>query len=148
MAKLDRDGGGGATGFKLTNEAGRFLALWMCYEDVIRVADLKIRETRSARVRREVQLGDQQLMTVTEYMHPRLQEVCETLPAPIGRFILNRPGLSKPLNRFFRKGSAMSCGAEGAVANSFKEKLFLSNTKKFTFYCKFTLVGMSCRMKV
>ncbi len=35
IANLDR----AADGYKLTIETGRFLALWMCYEDVIRVAD-------------------------------------------------------------------------------------------------------------
>jgi len=35
-----------ADGYKLTIETGRFLALWMCYEDVIRVADLKTRGSR------------------------------------------------------------------------------------------------------
>ena len=32
-------------------ETGRFLALWMCYEDVIRVADLKTRPSRFERIR-------------------------------------------------------------------------------------------------
>ncbi|MBB5685995.1 indolepyruvate oxidoreductase subunit beta family protein [Sphingobium boeckii] len=90
--------------FLLSAEAARHLALWMSYEDTIRVADLKIRASRVARVRDEVRVTEDQLLGVTEFMHPRLQEVCETLPASIGRFILGRPGLSKPLNRFFRKG--------------------------------------------
>lgn len=94
----------GAGDYQLSREAGRYLALWMAYEDTIRVADLKIRETRSARVRREVQLGDQQLMTVTEYMHPRLQEVCETMPKAIGRAILSRPGLVRRLQPLFASG--------------------------------------------
>src|SRR6266571_4138306 len=45
---------GAADGYKLTIETGRFLALWMCYEDVIRVADLKTRRSRFERVRGEV----------------------------------------------------------------------------------------------
>ena len=40
---------------KLTSETGRFLALWMSYEDLIRVADLKSRFSRFERVRAEVQ---------------------------------------------------------------------------------------------
>ena len=88
----------------LTAAAARHLALWMAYEDTIRVADLKIRASRSARVEREVRLAPGQLLAVTEYMHPRLQEVCETMPAPLGRFILRSAGLRGRLEPLFSKG--------------------------------------------
>ena len=94
----------GRDGRKLSVEAARYLALWMGYEDTIRVADLKIRQTRLQRVEQEVQLKDDQTLRVTEYMHPRLQEVCETMPAAIGRAILARPRLRAWLEPFFRKG--------------------------------------------
>ena len=93
-----------AAPYELTAEAARHLALWMSYEDTIRVADLKIRSSRVARVRGEVRVGEGQLLGVTEFMHPRLQEVCETLPAGLGRAILARPGLRRTLDRFFQKG--------------------------------------------
>jgi indolepyruvate ferredoxin oxidoreductase beta subunit len=76
----------------------------MAYEDTIRVADLKIRATRSARVRNEVGVNETQVMSVTEYMHPRLQEVCETLPASIGSAILRSRSLRAMLERRFQKG--------------------------------------------
>jgi indolepyruvate ferredoxin oxidoreductase beta subunit len=91
-------------GAPLTVAAARHLALWMAYEDTIRVADLKVRASRSARVEREVRLAPGQVMAVTEYMHPRLREVCETLPASLGDIILRSPGLSRSLERFFTKG--------------------------------------------
>ena len=94
----------GTDNHKLTAETARGLALWMSYEDTIRVADLKTRDTRLARVRNEVKAGDAELLRVTEYMHPRLQEVCETLPAGLGRFILSSPALRGLLERFFQKG--------------------------------------------
>ena len=51
VAAIDRDGA-------LTAEAARYLALWMSYEDVIRVADLKTRPERFAKVRsRDVRRG-------------------------------------------------------------------------------------------
>jgi indolepyruvate ferredoxin oxidoreductase beta subunit len=37
-----------------------------------------------------------QLVAIDEYLHPRLQEICETLPAPIGRW-LERPGWARRL---------------------------------------------------
>lgn len=90
--------------FALTSEAARHLALWMSYEDTIRVADLKTRETRIARVRGEVRAGPDQLLSVTEFMHPRLEEICETLPAGLGRAILASPRLRRLLDPLFRKG--------------------------------------------
>jgi len=98
VAKLDHPP------FTLTAEAARHLALWMSYEDTIRVADLKTRETRIARVRGEVRAGPDQLLSVTEFMHPRLDEICETLPAGLGRAILASPRLRRMLDPLFRKG--------------------------------------------
>ncbi|MES2496104.1 MAG: indolepyruvate oxidoreductase subunit beta family protein [Pseudomonadota bacterium] len=98
IARLD------AAPAEITAETARHLALWMSYEDTIRVADLKSRATRFDRVRSEVKAGDDQLLGITEFMHPRLQEVCETLPAGLGRAILKSPRLSKGLNIFFRSG--------------------------------------------
>ena len=74
--------------FDLTKEAARHLALWMAYEDTIRVADIKVRASRLARVQAEVQARPEQVFTLTEFMHPRLQEVAETLPAWLGRRLL------------------------------------------------------------
>lgn len=94
----------GASDWCLTSETARHLALWMAYEDTIRVADLKVRATRSARVEREVGLKSDQVISVTEYMHPRLQEVCETLPSWVGRTILGSPLLRRLLRPLFAKG--------------------------------------------
>lgn len=88
----------------LTSETARHLALWMSYEDTIRVADLKIRASRITRVRSEVQAADDQIMDVIEYMHPRLQEIGETLPASIGRLLMGNGSLAKMLAPFFQQG--------------------------------------------
>jgi indolepyruvate ferredoxin oxidoreductase, beta subunit len=84
VMKLDRDQGGAATGYKLTNELGRFLALWMCYEDVIRVADLKSRKSRFERVRKEVMAKPDEPVHVTEYLKPGVEEVAAILPPGLG----------------------------------------------------------------
>lgn len=75
---------------ELLRETARHLALWMSYEDTIRVAQLKIRSSRFQRVRGEVRSTSEQVLEIEEYMHPRVEEVCETLPAGIGRW-LSRP---------------------------------------------------------
>ena len=54
----------------------------MAYEDTIRVAELKIRPSRFARVRDEVRVNDDQILEIAEFMHPRTQEIADTLPAP------------------------------------------------------------------
>ena len=88
----------------LLTEAARHLALWMSYEDTIRVAALKVRASRFTRVRGEVKAKDDQIVQLTEYMHPRLEEICETMPASLGRYILANEGLSRRLKPFFTKG--------------------------------------------
>ncbi len=101
IAKLDRDGGGGSTGYKLTNEAGRFLALWMAYEDVIRVADLKSRKARFERVRTEVQAKPGEPVHIVEYLKPGVDEVAALLPRGLsGRLShwAHRRGLTHKLN--------------------------------------------------
>jgi indolepyruvate ferredoxin oxidoreductase beta subunit len=80
----------------LMAESARHLALWMTYEDTIRVAALKTRATRFARVHGEVRADARQVVAIDEYLHPRLQEICETLPAGIGRW-LERPGWPRRL---------------------------------------------------
>ena len=72
----------------MLEETARHLALWMSYEDTIRVADLKTRDSRFERVRGEVRATDQQLLAIDEYLHPRLQEIADTLPAGLGRWLL------------------------------------------------------------
>jgi len=75
---LDRD-----PELRLTQATGRYLALWMCYEDVIRVADLKIRASRLARVREEVGAKPDEPVRVTEFMKPGIEEVAAILPRPL-----------------------------------------------------------------
>ena len=74
--------------YKLTSETGRFLALWMCYEDVIRVADLKSRKSRFERVRKEVQAKTDEPVHIIEYLKPGVEEMAALLPGPLSRGLL------------------------------------------------------------
>jgi indolepyruvate ferredoxin oxidoreductase beta subunit len=76
---------------RLTRETARYLALAMAYEDTIRVAELKTRRDRFERVHGEIGARDGQVVEIAEYLHPRLQEVAESLPASLGRFVLHNP---------------------------------------------------------
>ncbi|RZI41121.1 indolepyruvate oxidoreductase subunit beta family protein [Herbaspirillum sp. HC18] len=77
---IDREAGGAEHGYKLTRETGRLLALWMSYEDLIRVADLKTRKSRFERLRAETGAGPDDVVTTTEYLKPGLDEICSVLP--------------------------------------------------------------------
>jgi len=73
---------------KLVGEAGRHLALWMSYEDIIRVADLKTRASRFERVRREVGAREGEPVVVIDYLKPGVEEVASLLPPALGRRLL------------------------------------------------------------
>ncbi|MGZ8310463.1 MAG: indolepyruvate oxidoreductase subunit beta family protein [Allosphingosinicella sp.] len=88
VARADAELGGEHMGGALTATAARHLALWMAFEDVIRVGDLKTRAGRLRRVREEAQLDVGQIAEVTEFMHPRFEELCDTLPASTGERLL------------------------------------------------------------
>jgi indolepyruvate ferredoxin oxidoreductase beta subunit len=85
IARIERDAGN--LDFALTQETGRYLALWMSYEDVIRVADLKTRAGRRSRIRREVRAKDSDIVRVADFLKPGLEEFCSVLPAGLGRSI-------------------------------------------------------------
>jgi len=93
-----------AEDFALTRETARALALWMSYEDVMRVAQRKVRTSRMEKVRAEVNAGPGQLLHVTEYMHPRWQEVCDTLPAGIGARLARGGIIRRLFAPLFEKG--------------------------------------------
>jgi len=104
MLQSDRHAGGQAHGFALTSEAARQTAVAMAYDDVIRVADLKIRSSRFDRVRKETGTNDTQVLYTTEFMHPRVDEVVGTLPRALGSWIESSPRLAAALDRVINKG--------------------------------------------
>jgi len=75
--------------FTLTGETGRHLALWMSYEDVIRVADLKTRADRFDRIRSEVGAKPDEPVRVVEFLKPGLDEACAVLPPWLARRLLS-----------------------------------------------------------
>lgn len=94
IAALDARVGKAAAG-ALTDATARGLALWMTFEDTIRVADLKTRSTRFERVRAEVRAAPGQLIGITEFMRPRVAEIAGTLPARLGSWVLRSPNVCR-----------------------------------------------------
>ena len=88
----------------LADTTARHLALWMSYEDTARVAALKTRASRFERVRVEKRVQSDQVLAIHEYLHPRLQEICETLPAGIGRWLMNSGAPRRLVEHFTQKG--------------------------------------------
>jgi indolepyruvate ferredoxin oxidoreductase, beta subunit len=72
----------------LAAEVARHLALWMCYEDIIRVADLKTRASRFERVRREVGAKDGEPVVVIDYLKPGVEEFASVLPPALGERLI------------------------------------------------------------
>jgi indolepyruvate ferredoxin oxidoreductase beta subunit len=92
----------------LLRETARHLALWMSYEDTVRVADLKTRGSRFARVQTEVGLQADQQIAIHEFMHPRLEEICDTLPAGLGRWLAKPHAVHRLVAHFTREGRTVS----------------------------------------
>ena len=88
---------GGQDSYGLTEETARWLALWMAFEDIPRVAQLKCRPAREAEIREEVRAAAGQYIQVTEFFHPRVEEVAALLPKTWGQRLLNSDLLTKVL---------------------------------------------------
>jgi len=83
-------------------EAARHLALWMTYEDVIRVADLKSRRSRVERIRDESRAREGEIVRVVEYLKPGVDELASVLPESLGKRLRDwaiRNGRLETLNR-------------------------------------------------
>jgi indolepyruvate ferredoxin oxidoreductase beta subunit len=81
-------------GHALTIEAARWIAVAMSYDDVIRVADLKTRAERAARLRHEVGASVDDVVGSEEYFHPRLPEVLGVLPRGLASWFDASPRLT------------------------------------------------------
>ncbi|MEW6689151.1 MAG: DUF6537 domain-containing protein, partial [Pseudomonadota bacterium] len=74
---------------RLLSEIARQLALWMSYEDIIRVADLKTRASRFERVRREVGAKEGEPVVVIDYLKPGVEEFASILPHFLGEKLIS-----------------------------------------------------------
>ena len=100
IAAQEARSGAGTGSCALLEATARSLALWMTFEDTIRVADLKTRASRFERVREEVRAEPGQLFGITEFMKPRVEEIAGTLPAAFGRWVLGSPRLKRWVRRW------------------------------------------------
>ena len=113
LARLEIERQCGDGSGRLLEETARQLALAMAYEDTIRVAELKIRASRFARVREEAQIADGQILEIAEFFHPRTQEIADTLPAGLGRWLLRTGWARALLDRATRRGRIIKTTSVG-----------------------------------
>lgn len=81
-----------------TVAAAKYVARAMAFDDVIRVAALKTQPSRAARVERE--MGGQ-VIGLTEFMHPRMEELLGLLPRRLGEAVERHTRLVALLERLF-----------------------------------------------
>jgi indolepyruvate ferredoxin oxidoreductase beta subunit len=72
----------------VTAEATRWLALWMAFDDIIRVADLKSRASRWDRVTQEVKAKEGDVLKVYDHFKPGVPELAALLPQSLANRLL------------------------------------------------------------
>ena len=81
---------GASNGLALTREAARYLALWMAFDDVVRVAALKSSASRFARVRDEVGATDGDVVRIYDHLRPGVPELAGLLPKALAARLIAR----------------------------------------------------------
>jgi indolepyruvate ferredoxin oxidoreductase beta subunit len=74
--------------YTITREMARWLALWMAFDDIIRVADLKSRASRWQRVKGEVKAQDADLLRVYDHFKPGVPEFAAMLPTTLATTVI------------------------------------------------------------
>lgn len=93
-----------ARGWLLTREAAKYLANAMAYDDLIRIADLKTRRARFDRIGREMGVEGGNLLELTEFFHPRAEEIVGMMPARMGARWRDNGRRMALLDRWFNRG--------------------------------------------
>jgi len=75
-------------GHAASRHTARWLALWMAFDDIVRVADLKSRASRWQRVAAEVKLQPGELLRVYDHFKPGLPELAALLPNALAKPLL------------------------------------------------------------
>jgi indolepyruvate ferredoxin oxidoreductase, beta subunit len=111
----------------LLRETARHLALWMSYEDAIRVADLKTRRSRFSRVLNEARVSGEQVLQINEFLYPRVEEFTDIMPARLGSWALRTNWVKGLLNRFAGKGKVL----QTTSLSGFLQLYFIACLRRF-----------------
>ncbi|HUG24806.1 indolepyruvate oxidoreductase subunit beta family protein [Piscinibacter sp.] len=77
-----------ANSFSTTREMARWLALWMAFDDIVRVADLKLRASRRQRIAVEAKARDGDILKIWDHFKPGVPEFVGLLPAALARALV------------------------------------------------------------
>ena len=66
----------------------RRLSLWMTYEDIPRVAQLKIKPERFIKIKEEIKIKNNQILMVQDIFKPGINEIGAMFPRKIGQFFI------------------------------------------------------------
>ena len=91
-------------GYIFSIALAKYLANAMAYDDIIKVADLKTRGQRLGRIHAEMRVEGEQHLQLTEYFHPRAEEITSLLPQKMGARIRASQKWQNRLNKWFGKG--------------------------------------------
>jgi len=105
FAEIEPDAAGDA---RLTREAARHIALWMCYQDTIQVALQKTRRARMERVRQEAKAKPNQVLEVHEFLHPQIDEITDTLPTALGAGLRRSKTFQRMVHKVTHKGMILN----------------------------------------
>ena len=122
---VDQQFGDGS--FSLLRESARYLALWMSYEDAVRVADLKIRRARFERVRQDAQSSAKQLVQIHEFLYPRVEEITDILPRGLGNWLRNSGVPRRILSGLTERGRVV----QTTSLRGFLQLYFLSGMRRW-----------------
>ena len=89
-----------ASDYRLSITFAKHLALWMGFEDIIRVAHLKVSAARTQRLHEEVLATADQVVEVRDFFKPRVEEICGVLPHKIGAALLKSPTARRLIGLF------------------------------------------------
>ncbi len=105
----------------LTREVAQRLALWMSFEDVIRVAQLKTRPGRLNRIRGELNVDEDTPLLLTDYFKPGRDEFVGILPPSLAWIV---PNIKK-----LQRGNGMALHIPTGSAFGFALLKFLATLK-------------------
>ena len=66
----------------------RRLSLWMTYEDIPRVSQLKIKPERFIEIKKEIKLQNNQILLIQDIFKPGINEIGAMLPRKIGSWVI------------------------------------------------------------
>jgi indolepyruvate ferredoxin oxidoreductase beta subunit len=108
--------GRGAVAQECARATARYLALWMAYDDLIRVAAAKSRASRFARIRRESGARDGDVVRVRDFFRPGTAEIAAILPRRFGAWLERRALASSTTEPAGRSLTLTTSSVSGALA--------------------------------